>query len=239
MDIGDRDIALRHLETLYSVGMIGGLTDAQLLERFTSDRDETSELAFRVLVERHGPMVLRVCRAVLRDAHDAHDAFQATFLVLVRRAGSLWVRDSLGPWLHQVAYRTSSCARSAAARRRHHELRAAEMTARRPDRRHPDDLAGMLHEELSRLPARYREAVVLCLLEGLTPEQAARHLNCPAGTVHSRLAREGASSQSGWLVLVSRALPSQWHWPMAQPPPAYLANWWHQPYRPRVCQWLG
>jgi RNA polymerase sigma factor (sigma-70 family) len=94
------------------------LTDAQLLERFTSQRDETAELAFRALVERHGPMVLRVCRLVLRDAHDADDAFQATFLALVRRAGSLWVRDSLGPWLHQVAYRTASGARSDAARYR-------------------------------------------------------------------------------------------------------------------------
>jgi RNA polymerase sigma factor (sigma-70 family) len=189
MGIGHRGIALQHLKTLFSGGMIGGLTDAQLLERFTSHRDETAELAFRVLVERHGPMVLRVCRAVLRDAHDAHDAFQATFLVLVRRAGSLWVRDSLGPWLHQVAYRTASCARSTTARRRRHELRAAEMRARPPHDGDCDDLGGVVHEEVGQLPERYREAVVLCLLEGLTPEQVARHLNCPVGTVHSRLAR--------------------------------------------------
>jgi RNA polymerase sigma factor (sigma-70 family) len=189
MGIGDRGIALHHLNTLFSVGMIGGLTDAQLLERFTSQRDETAELAFRVLVERHGPMVLRVCRAVLRDAHDADDAFQATFLVLLRRAGSLWVGDSLGPWLHQVAYRTASCARSAASRRRQHELRAAEMTARPRNGGERDELGAVLHEELARLPERYREAVVHCLLEGLTPQQAARHLNCPVGTVHSRLAR--------------------------------------------------
>jgi len=96
-------MSLQHLSTLFRVGAIGGLTDAQLLERFTSQRGETAELAFRILVERHGPMVLRVCRTVLRDAHDAHDAFQATFLVLLRRAGSLWVRDSLGPWLHLCA----------------------------------------------------------------------------------------------------------------------------------------
>ena len=186
---GNQGIALRHLDTLFRVGTVGGLTDAQLLERFTSRRDEAAELAFAALVERHGPMVLRVCRAVLRDAHEAQDAFQATFLVLVRRAGSLWVRDSLGPWLHQVAYRTASCARSAAARRRRHERRAAELTARPADDGDRDDLEGVIHEEVGRLPERYRAAVVLCLLEGLTPEQAARHLGCPVGTVHSRLAR--------------------------------------------------
>ena len=134
-------------------------------------------------------MVMRVCRTVLRDAHDAHDAFQATFLVLLKRAGSLWVRDSLGPWLHQVAFRTACCARSAAARRRRHETHAAEMRTRFRLGGECDELAALVHAALVQLPPRYREAVVLCLLEGLTPEQAARHLNCPVGTVHSRLAR--------------------------------------------------
>ena len=101
-------IALRHLDTLFNVGAVGGLTDAQLLELFTTGRDEAAELAFTVLVDRHGPMVLRVCQAVLRDSHDAQDAFQATFLVLVKKARGLWVRESLGPWLHQVAHRTAS-----------------------------------------------------------------------------------------------------------------------------------
>jgi RNA polymerase sigma factor (sigma-70 family) len=207
MAIGDRGIALRHINTLLSVGMIGGLTDAQLLEWFTSHRDGTAELAFRALVERHGPMVRRVCRAVLRDAHDSDDAFQATFLVLVRRARSLWVRDSLGPWLYRVAYRTASCARSAAALRRQHELRAAEMTARPPDDGDRNDLGGVIHEEVGRLPQRYRAAVVLCLLEGLTPEQAARHLNCPVGTVHSRLAR-GREQLRGRLTRRGLAVPA-------------------------------
>ncbi len=207
MGIVDRGITLRHLNTLFSVGMVGGLTDAQLLERFTSCRDESAELAFRALLERHGPMVLRVCRAVLRDAHDADDAFQATFLVLVRRAGSLWVRDSLGPWLHQVAHRIAHCARSDAARRRQQELRASEFTARFHDDGDRDDLTGLVHEELGRLPQRYREAVVLCLLEGLTPEQAARHLNCPVGTVHSRLAR-GREQLRGRLARRGLAAPA-------------------------------
>ena len=189
MEIEDRSIASQNVKTLFGEGTIGGLTDAELLERFKSDRDHTAEMAFRALLERHGPMVLRVCQARLRDAHDAQDAFQATFLVLVRRAGSLWVRDSLGPWLHQVAYRTSSCARTAAARRRQYELRAAEITPRPAHGWEADELGLLVQEEVARLPERYRQAVVLCLMENLTPEHAARHLNCPVGTVHSRLAR--------------------------------------------------
>ena len=107
---------VRQLRTLFNVGTIRELTDGQLLERFATGEGEPAELAFAALVERHGPMVLRVCRAVLIDPHDTQDAFQATFLVLVKKARGLWVRDSLGPWLHQVAYRTASCARLAAAR---------------------------------------------------------------------------------------------------------------------------
>src|SRR4051794_30206457 len=160
--------------------------DEQLLDLFVNRSDPG---AFRALVARHGPMVLRVCRSVLRDPHDAEDAFQATFLVLVRRAGSLWARDSLGPWLHQVAHRTASRARSVAARRRRHEARGAELMARSTHEDGRDDLGGVVHEEVGRLPERYRAAVVLCLLEGLTPEQAARYLRCPVGTVQSRLAR--------------------------------------------------
>jgi RNA polymerase sigma factor (sigma-70 family) len=207
MAIRDRGIAFRQLDALFSVGVIGGLTDAQLLERFTSYRDETAELAFRALVERHGPMVLRVCRDVLRDVADADDAFQATFLVLVRRAGSLWVRDSVGPWLYQVAHRTASCARTAAARRRRYERRATEMTARTAHDVDRDDLGTVVHEEVGRLPARYREAIVLCLVEGLTPEQAARHMNCPVGTVHSRLAR-GRERLRGRLTRRGVAVPA-------------------------------
>ena len=110
---------LREIRTLYSVGTIRELSDGQLLERFTTDRGEAAELAFAVLVERHGPMVLRVCKGVLAGWHDAEDAFQATFLVLVNEARrALWVRDSLGPWLHQVAFRTAKSARISADRMR-------------------------------------------------------------------------------------------------------------------------
>src|SRR4051794_38628525 len=104
-----RTAPFTRVHTLFHEGTLGGLTDGQLLERFTTHRGEAAEVAFAVLVERHGPMVLRVCRALLRDHHAAHDAFQATFLVMVRRARSLWVRDSLSAWLYEVAQRTASC----------------------------------------------------------------------------------------------------------------------------------
>jgi RNA polymerase sigma factor (sigma-70 family) len=181
----------RHFRTLFDVGVMSGLTDGQLLERFASERAETGELAFAALVERHGPLVLRACRANLRDDHEAMDAFQATFLVLVRKGRSLWVRDSLGPWLHRVACRTAARAKAEARRRRALEQRAGEMLRGRghtgPSER--DDLATVLHEEIDRLPERYRLPIVLCDLEGCTCEQAARHMGCPIGTLASRLAR--------------------------------------------------
>jgi len=180
--------AYRRLGAAIHVGAIRELTDGQLLERFATDRGEAAELAFAALVERHGPMVLRACRGVLGDPDDAEDAFQATFVVLVRKARGLWVRDSLGPWLHQVAHRTAACARSEIARRRRHEREAAGP----PREARPEplaDLARLVHEEVDRLPGRFRAAVVLCDLEGRTHEQAARHLGWPVGTVKSRLTR--------------------------------------------------
>ncbi|QEH32168.1 ECF RNA polymerase sigma factor SigE [Aquisphaera giovannonii] len=185
---------LRQLDGLLADGTAAGLTDGQLLERFSTRGGPAAEQAFAAIVERHGPMVLRVCRGVLGRSReqDAEDAFQATFLVLVRRARSLWVADSIGPWLHQVALRTASCARGAAARRRRHEAagaRPAEATVDRGDDGGLDDLGRILHEEIGRLPDRYRIPVVLCDLEGRTHEQAARHAGWPVGTVKSRLSR--------------------------------------------------
>src|SRR4051794_29860051 len=100
---GGRSYALRQVEGLFSHGTVGGLTDGQLLERFASRKDGTAETAFEALVSRHGPMVLRVCRSVLDDPHDAQDAFQATFLVLARKARSIRQGDSAACWLHGVA----------------------------------------------------------------------------------------------------------------------------------------
>lgn len=181
---------LPELVTLFGVGPTGRLTDKQLLDRFGSSRGERSDQAFSALVERHGPMVLRVCGSILRDPSDVDDAFQATFLVLARKSpGTLWVRDSIGPWLYQVACRVATRALSDSARRRRHELRAAERSGLSTVDRTWDDVGLTLHEEVRRLPERYRAPLVLCYLEGLTHEQAAEHLGWPLGTVRSRLAR--------------------------------------------------
>jgi RNA polymerase sigma factor (sigma-70 family) len=158
-----------------------------LLERYVASRDEE---AFEALVSRHGPMVLGVCRRLLRDPHDAHDAFQATFLVLVQKAASVVPAERLPNWLHGVARQTAVRARSAAARRRQRERQVLDLPEREA-RPAPafDDLRDTLDEELACLPARYRDAVVVCDLEGRGQQEAARHLGWPVGTLASRLFR--------------------------------------------------
>ena len=184
--------SLRYLCTLYRVGVVGDLTDGQLLERFVAGRDESAEAGFAALVERHGPMVLRVCRQILGDAHDAEDAFQATFLVLARRAGSVRKRESVASWLYGIAQRVARRSQADSARRREHERRRVAMTTMESSDdtdRHPSEDWPELHEEVDRLPEKYREAIVLCYLEGLTTEAAARRLACAQGTIMSRLSR--------------------------------------------------
>jgi len=173
--------------TLFNLGATRERTDGQLLERFAMERSELAELAFAALVERHGAMVMRVCHAQLSNPHDAQDAYQATFLILVKKARRLWVQDSLGPWLHQVALRTAACARVDAARRRRLEKRAGELVAQtHGQEQSPDlDLKQRLHEEIDRLPERYRIPIVLCDLEGRTCEEVARQMGRPVGTVKS------------------------------------------------------
>jgi RNA polymerase sigma factor (sigma-70 family) len=162
------------------------LADRHLLERFVTARDET---AFAALVRRHGPMVLGVCRRLLHDAHEAEDAFQATFLVLVHKARSMARPELLGPWLHGVAYRTAARARQA-ARRRAREREAAAMPNRDPAVEAMwGELRVLLDEELGRLAQKYRAPLVLHYLEGKSTEEVARQLGCPKGTVLSRLAR--------------------------------------------------
>jgi RNA polymerase sigma factor (sigma-70 family) len=188
--------ALRQIQSLYGAGTCSGLPDEQLLERYLAGRGERAEAAFAALVERHGPMVLRVCRAVLRDGHDAEDAFQAVFLVLARQAGSIRRRGSLESWLFGVASRVSRCARAGAARRRWHERRRAERTAEAVADALPDELGAVIQREVGRLPDRLRAAVVLCYFEGRTCEQAADRLGLPVGTIKSRLSGARARLRS-------------------------------------------
>lgn len=171
---------------LFNGGTATGLTEGQLLDRFISRNDEA---AFEAIVARHGPMVLGVCRQWLHDPNDVDDAFQATFLVLVRKARTLSQRDLLGNWLYGVAYRIAVRSRAVAAKRKAQAIASDGVDVSDP-RSSSDPLDGCeLFEEVHRLPARYREPVVLCYLEGMTHEEAALRLGWPLGTVKGRLAR--------------------------------------------------
>jgi RNA polymerase sigma factor (sigma-70 family) len=160
------------------------LSDAQLLERFLAVRDEA---AFAALVRRHGPMVLGVCRRVLHHHHDAEDAFQATFLVLAKKAAAVR-RESLGGWLYTVAYRAALEARAAAARRSARERQVEDMPHPEVPPAEVHDWRPLLDRELHGLPPKYRSAVVLCNLEGKTRKEAALELGVAEGTLSSRLA---------------------------------------------------
>jgi RNA polymerase sigma factor (sigma-70 family) len=163
------------------------MSDAELLERFLARRDDS---AFEALLERHGPMVLGVCRQLVHDEHDADDAFQASFLMLVRKAESLRHHGTVGGWLFRVSYRVALRARASSARRRARETRVARPPAETSadDTLHPAD-RDLLYNEVQRLPEKYRLPVVLCYFEGCTHEEAARRLEWPVGTVRGRLAR--------------------------------------------------
>jgi RNA polymerase sigma factor (sigma-70 family) len=179
-------IVLQQIQRLYSGGSAAGLSDASLLDRFASERDED---AFAALVARHGPMVLCVCRGLVREQADAEDAFQATFLILARRVRSLRVRGSLGGWLHRVAHRVAVRANVDAARRRSRERLGVQMDAiEARDATTRDPRISELHEAISRLPEAFRRAVVLCDLEGMTQVEAAQALGCGEATLRRRLA---------------------------------------------------
>jgi RNA polymerase sigma factor (sigma-70 family) len=178
---------LRRLRRVVLLSSAGGPSDSELLQRFVQGRDEE---AFELLVWRHGAMVLNVCRRVLRREHDAEDAFQATFLTLVRKAGAIGKREAVGSWLYKVAYRIALRARGAASSRSLPEAPLPDPSSTEPI----DDLlwrefGAAMDEEIHRLPNRYQAAVVLCHLEGQTIESAARTLDCPSGTVGTWLAR--------------------------------------------------
>ena len=179
--------AVRELQTLLTVGSLGRLSDEQLLDHFVERREDA---VFEEIVGRHGPMVWGVCRRVLRDRHDAEDAFQATFIVLARKAASVMIREKLGHWLYGVAYQTAMKAKSMRAKRRMREVQVAEVPERivvSDDLR--DACAESLDWELSRLPDKYRIPIVLCGLEGRSHREAAEQLGWRVGTVSSRLSR--------------------------------------------------
>jgi RNA polymerase sigma factor (sigma-70 family) len=184
MATGQLGAALRQIERLFTVGSVSGMSEGQLLERFVIRGDEA---AFAALMARHGPMVLGVCRQWLRDPNDVEDAFQATFLVLVRKAGSLRQRELLGNWLYGVASRVACRARSNTRRRQ--GVQGADVEELATDAPAPPEPCPWLHEEVARLPEKYRVPIVLCYLEGWTHEEAAERLGWPIGTVKGRLAR--------------------------------------------------
>jgi RNA polymerase sigma factor (sigma-70 family) len=189
MATGPRPSLASYIRALARPGQAGGhgLSDAELLDRFVTGQDEA---AFEVLVWRHGGMVLGVCRRLLGREQDAEDAFQATFLVLVKKAGSIRRREALAGWLYRVACRAARAARQAGAAR-HEPLTEPllDTLAAEADDPTDDDLQRFLDDEVNRLPEHYRVPFVLCCLEGKTIDEAAAELGCPRGTVGSAVSR--------------------------------------------------
>ena len=186
----------KRMERLFAGGTVAGLSERELLQRFSTGRDES---AFEAIASQHGPMILAVCRRVLNDPRDVEDSFQAVFLVLLRKAAHLRDPDRLGPWLHAVATKVALRARSNNWKRRRREvssqsiLDAAQNGGGRgvnaPNTTRPigATCGRSSNEELARLPEKYRAPIVLCHLEGLTHDQAAARLRWPVGTVRGRL----------------------------------------------------
>jgi RNA polymerase sigma factor (sigma-70 family) len=177
---------IRHLRAAALLQKNDGPSDGQLLEAFLTRGEEA---AFEALLRRHGPMVLGVCRRVLRNAHDAEDAYQATFLVLARKAATVKPRELVGNWLYGVAYRTAMKARTMSVKRRAKEKQAADTSRSEvPANQGCEELLAELDHELSRLPDKYRVPIVLCELEGKSRKEVARTLAIPEGTLSWRLA---------------------------------------------------
>ena len=229
MASGTPGILQRDLNTLFESGSLTGLTDRDLVERVSGPPDAAAEAAFEALVTRHGPMVLRVCRNVLGHLDDAEDAFQATFLVLVKQRGSIRKLDSVASWLYGVAVpgrgagtRRSGAAAEVGARRDQAGQRSRPSTADADDELDQAVHGPIVQEEVRRLPEKYRSVVLLCYWEGLTQEQAALQLGCPIGTVRSRIARardllrrrlvrRGLSATAGAVAVFSAASCTRGH----------------------------
>ena len=186
MSTGRLSAFIRRLRGDIDAARSGGLSDAQLLDRWLAQRDQA---AFEVLLWRHGPMILGVCRRVLRNDADVDDAFQAAFLLLVRKAGAIRQRESVAAWLYQTAYRVALRARDHANKRNARETSGVEcLGADDSDAGLWHDVRPILDDEINRLPEKYRTPFIRCYLEGCTNEEAAVEMDCPVGTIHSRLA---------------------------------------------------
>ncbi len=204
----------QHLRRVVLMHDGAGLSDGQLLDMFIADKDQA---AFEALVRRYGTMVLKVCHRVIRNHHDAEDAYQATFLVLARKAKSIKPRDRVANWLHGVAFRTALKAKSLSAKKRMWERQVTDMPEPAAKSQNSSyDLRSVLDLELSRLPEVYRLPILLCDLEGKTIKKAAQQLGWPQGTVAGRLARgrkmlakrlapHGLAAASGALLLQNSA----------------------------------
>jgi RNA polymerase sigma-70 factor (ECF subfamily) len=217
----------RWLETLYGEGSAGDLSDGRLLERYLSGTEAAGAAAFEVLVRRHGPMVLSVCRGVLRDPADADDAFQATFLVLARRAATVRDGDRLATWLGRVARRIAVRARVQAARRTGLEFQPEliEVPAEQTDALVAAETAAYVRDEVARLSESDQRVVRLTYWQGKTYEEAAELLACPVGTVRSRLARARERLERGLRRLGLAGGPaSALMTPPAQPSEALIAQ---------------
>jgi len=178
---------LCYLRHTAGIKMCDQQCDAQLLQKFLAQRNED---AFAVLLQRHGPMVFAVCRQVLGNAHDAEDAFQATFLVLARQARSIRKPEALAAWLHRVAVNLARTAKANIVQRQSHERQTVLMSPSKPaDEVALADAQSLIQEEVDHLPQKYRVPIVCCYLEGKTHEEAARQLGWPVGTVKGRLSR--------------------------------------------------
>ena len=162
------------------------MSEKRLLDRFIDDGDQD---AFQVLIERHGPMVLGVCRSVLRDSHDVEDAFQMTFLSLARSAHKIKNRDYIGAWLHRVSLRVAHDVRAKTYARNQRERGGTMFEPESAPESGLRDFVPLLHEEMGRLPERYRLPLMLHYFEGKSTEETATQLRCPVGTVKGRLSR--------------------------------------------------
>jgi RNA polymerase sigma factor (sigma-70 family) len=186
MPTGSLHPLLSYIRRLAAVPSGSSATDAELLQRFVNHRDEE---AFTRLLARHGPMIWSVCRRILPDVHGAEDAFQATIVVMLRKAGAIGRHDHLANWLYGVAFRVALDARAKAARRCHRERVMAEVPAMESAKATPwQGIDTLIDDEVHRLPALYRTPILLCYYQCKTNAEAAAELGCAEGTVFSRLA---------------------------------------------------